>query len=95
VAEGAARIDAVALEPVPAARAEPRALAVSELAIRPLQQKPQTHTERKRESDQPPKPTNGSPSCLQQQLSGAETQKTQKWRRRTRALPPKGLVAKD
>ena len=43
MAEGAARIDAVALEPVPAARAEPRALAVSELAIRPLQQKPQTH----------------------------------------------------
>jgi hypothetical protein len=40
VAEGATRIDAVALEPVPAARVEPRGLAVPELAIRPLQPKP-------------------------------------------------------
>ena len=63
MAEGAARIDAVALEPVPAARAEPRALAVPELAIRPLQPKPQTYTQEARIRSTT-KPTNEPPRWL-------------------------------
>ena len=58
MAESAARVHAVASEPVPAALVEPRALAVPELAISPLQAKVQnpihaSRTESKRESDQP------------------------------------------
>jgi hypothetical protein len=46
MAEGAARVDAVALEPVPAApEVEPRGVAVPVLALRPLQTKPHEQRE--------------------------------------------------
>jgi hypothetical protein len=53
VAESAARVDAVASKPVPAALVEPRTLAVPELAISPCKQKCKTPCETHKASENP------------------------------------------